>query len=198
MRRQRSDSVGAEKPSRPGSGSDAGSRPLRRQGSARRRSMGHRLRCVALSPLSAGPSCTRESAASLCSRLLEHHTAAGGHGLLPDAGPDDIRLVAQQKLRWAHGQALSTMTAAEDACVPCPHPRIHAVRRWETLTSRCDAPGTSHSTEDRSRCVVSPFGFAPAVVRADCGQEFMVGARISASFFRARWMRVFTVATLTP
>lgn len=62
-------------------------------------------------------------------RLLEHHTAAGKLGLEPDARPDDIGLAAQQKLQWAHGQALSTMTAAEDAALPV------LIRAYSQLTA---------------------------------------------------------------
>ena len=50
-------------------------------------------------------------------RLLEHHTPAGQLGLPDNAGPDQVRATAQQKLSWAHTQALSTMTAAEDAAL---------------------------------------------------------------------------------
>ena len=50
-------------------------------------------------------------------RLLEHHTPAGQLGLPDSAGPDQVRATAQQKLSWAHTQALSTMTAAEDAAL---------------------------------------------------------------------------------
>jgi hypothetical protein len=50
-------------------------------------------------------------------RLLEHRTPARQLGLPDSAGPDQIRAAAQQKLSWAHTQALSTMTAAEDAAL---------------------------------------------------------------------------------
>jgi hypothetical protein len=50
-------------------------------------------------------------------RLVEHPTAAGKLGLPPDATAEAIRAQAQQKLSWAHMQALSTMTAAEDAAL---------------------------------------------------------------------------------
>lgn len=51
-------------------------------------------------------------------RMLEESTPAGQLGLSDSAGPGDIHAVAQQKLTWAHSQALSTMTAAEDAAIP--------------------------------------------------------------------------------
>ncbi|MEU2005153.1 GTPase [Rhodococcus sp. NPDC019627] len=50
-------------------------------------------------------------------RLLEHRTPAGQLGLPEGAGPEQVRISAQQKLNWAHTQALSTMTAAEDAAL---------------------------------------------------------------------------------
>ncbi|MFD4268126.1 GTPase [Rhodococcus sp. NPDC058481] len=50
-------------------------------------------------------------------RLVEHPAAAGKLGLPPDAAVDALRAQAQQKLSWAHMQALSTMTAAEDAAL---------------------------------------------------------------------------------
>jgi len=50
-------------------------------------------------------------------RLVEHPTVAGKLGLPPDATIDQIRAQAQQRRAWAHTQALSTMTAAEDAAL---------------------------------------------------------------------------------
>jgi len=38
-------------------------------------------------------------------------------GLSPTAGPDHVRAAAQDKLAWAHAQALVTLTAAEDAAL---------------------------------------------------------------------------------
>lgn len=50
-------------------------------------------------------------------RLLEAPTAAGRFGLPAHATDDEVRGRAQDKLGWAHGQKLSTMTAAEDAAL---------------------------------------------------------------------------------
>ncbi|TQF74602.1 GTPase [Rhodococcus spelaei] len=50
-------------------------------------------------------------------QLVEQPTATGKLGLPPDATADQVRVQAQQKLAWAHTQALSTMTAAEDAAL---------------------------------------------------------------------------------
>lgn len=50
-------------------------------------------------------------------RLVEQPTAAGKLGLPPHATPDEIHAQAHRKRAWAHTQALSTMTAAEDAAL---------------------------------------------------------------------------------
>lgn len=50
-------------------------------------------------------------------RLVEQPTAAGKLGLPPHATVDQVRAEAIQKRSWAHAQALSTMTAAEDAAL---------------------------------------------------------------------------------
>ncbi|MGW6695078.1 GTPase [Rhodococcus sp. NPDC054953] len=50
-------------------------------------------------------------------RMVEQPTAAGKLGLPPHATADEVHAQAQQKRSWAHTQALSTMTAAEDAAL---------------------------------------------------------------------------------
>jgi hypothetical protein len=50
-------------------------------------------------------------------RLVEHPTPALKLGLTDTADRDQIRAAAQHKLAWAHTQALSTFTAAEDAAL---------------------------------------------------------------------------------
>jgi hypothetical protein len=50
-------------------------------------------------------------------RLVEHPSPAMKLGLSPTAGPDHVRAAAQDKLAWAHAQALVTLTAAEDAAL---------------------------------------------------------------------------------
>ena len=50
-------------------------------------------------------------------RLVEHSTPASKLGIPPSAGPDHVRAAAQDKLAWAHTQALVTLTAAEDAAL---------------------------------------------------------------------------------
>ncbi|RVW04437.1 GTPase [Rhodococcus spongiicola] len=50
-------------------------------------------------------------------RLIEHPSPAEKLGLLPTATADEVRGQAAQKRAWAQGQALSTMTAAEDAAL---------------------------------------------------------------------------------
>ena len=50
-------------------------------------------------------------------RLVEHSSPAMKLGLSPTAGPDHVRAAAQDKLAWAHAQALVTLTAAEDAAL---------------------------------------------------------------------------------
>ncbi|MFC4605822.1 GTPase [Rhodococcus kronopolitis] len=50
-------------------------------------------------------------------RLIEQPTAAGRFGLPADATAEAVRAQAQARLDWAHGQKLSTLTAAEDAAL---------------------------------------------------------------------------------
>lgn len=50
-------------------------------------------------------------------RLIENPAAAGGLGLPEGSAADQVRSEAQRKLSWAHGQKLSTATAAEDAAL---------------------------------------------------------------------------------
>ncbi|OZF01334.1 GTPase [Rhodococcoides fascians] len=50
-------------------------------------------------------------------RLVEQPTPAMKLGISPDAGPEQIRAAARDKLTWAHTQALTTFTAAEDAAL---------------------------------------------------------------------------------
>ncbi len=50
-------------------------------------------------------------------RLVEQPTLAGKLGLPPDATAEQIRTQAHQRRSWAQTQALSTMTAAEDAAL---------------------------------------------------------------------------------
>lgn len=50
-------------------------------------------------------------------RLVEYPTPALKLGLPDTADRDQVRTAAQHKLAWAHSQALSTFTAAEDAAL---------------------------------------------------------------------------------
>jgi len=70
------------------------------------------LRCPAIT----APT-TAAVIAAIGNRLVEHPSPALKLGLIDAADRGQIRAAAQHKLAWAHTQALSTLTAAEDAAL---------------------------------------------------------------------------------
>ncbi len=70
----------------------------------------------------------RSPVAAELRRLLQGRTVAEKLGLPPEAPIQQVRAEARTKLSWAQGQALSTMTAADDAAL------VTLIRTYNTLS----------------------------------------------------------------